>query len=57
MTASPEVWRFIYGWGFFYFVVMVLVGIMTYEDKIGIGWLLVSFSNLIEQIQGFSALF
>lgn len=57
MTASPEVWRFIYGWGSFYFVAMVLVGIMTYEGLTGFGWVLMFFSGLSEQIQGFMALF
>lgn len=57
MTASPEVWRFVYGWMAFYFAWMVLVAVLTYEDKIGIGWLLVSISSLVEQIQGLSALF
>lgn len=34
MKASPEVWRTLYGWMAFYFLIMVLVGVLTYEGKL-----------------------
>lgn len=44
MTASPEVWRFFYNWIAFHVFWMAVVGVMTYEGNIGIGWFLKFFS-------------
>ena len=32
MTASPEVWRWVYGWVAFYVAVIAIVGCATYFD-------------------------
>jgi hypothetical protein len=44
MTASPEVWRIVYAWISFYLFWMVVVGVLSYNGTIGIGWFLKYFS-------------